>query len=160
MKKAQIQGMETIMVVIIITIIIIVAIQFGTKQKTIDIQNMAQEIDYLNAQRIAIQISNLEELKCNTDSTISTTCIDKYKILAIQNLTQDDLEIYINYYDQFQNTQITIKTIFPEESTEITIYDYNDTINKTKATTQIPTLIWDPITNTNEFGIIEVSTYT
>ncbi|MCF7865808.1 hypothetical protein K9L67_03645 [Candidatus Woesearchaeota archaeon] len=158
MKKAQMQGGETIAVMIIIVVLIIIGLVFGLGRTTEKIEKDANQIDFLNSIRIAIKVTNLQEIKCSRANSGGNTCIDKYKVLSLSELIKENNEAYVIYQGIFENTQIKINEIYPGTET-YTIYDYNDSINKSRTATYVPILLWDPIKDTKQFGIMEVATY-
>lgn len=157
-NKAQIQGGETIAVVIIIVILVIIGIMVGSNRKIDDIQDEQKKIDYQNAMRIALKASNLQELRCTSIDNTRNACMDLLKIKSVSKIITQDTEAYIQYQEVFENTEINVDIIYPVEE-KYTIYNYNDTANKSRFATFIPLLVMDPITGKNSFAMLEIATY-
>ena len=135
MKKAQIQSGETIVVIIITSIMIIIGLVYATKSKTDRINEESENIKDINAMTIALTASNLNELKCSEYNTLVKTCLDYYRILAFnETLGKNKQGSKEYYYSAFGNSKITINIL--EETTSyttketITIYNYNNSLNK------------------------------
>lgn len=157
-KKAQIQGGETIAVIIIIVILVIIGIMFGSNRKIDDIQTETRQIEHQNAMRIALKASNLQELKCSSVENTRNMCMDLLKIKSVSEVIKEDTEAYIQYQGVFENTEINVDIIYPVKA-RYTLYNYNDTANKSRFATYIPLLVIDPITETNSFAMLEIATY-
>lgn len=170
MRKAQIQNMESIAVVIIIGIMIVLGLVFAFNFKSEDTK---QEIDTqrgVQALTIALKASSLEELKCSSFSSSGNLCLDLLTLLAVSEyVTQDNAEAYKYYYDQFKMSFVNITMIYPvyegdiEVQQPIKIFDFAPEVEEGKIMSvrsiYYPVLVQDPITNTYYFSIMEVGVY-
>jgi len=108
MKKAQIQYMETIFVLLILVVIIfigtIVVYSFYSKS----LNEKRQDITNIDSVTLTTSIINMPELTCGKN----TNCIDALKILAFQETLQSN-----PYYKiLFRNMDISIEIIYPKIS--------------------------------------------
>ena len=160
-KKGQLQSGETVVVIIIVIIMLIVGIVFFVRSKDQSIKNEAQSMTDINAIKISIVASNLNELKCSDYNVMVKTCFDYYRLKAFANTVDaDKQESKQYYYFAFRNSKITIKVIMPNQTVEnMTLYDYNNTANKSSTPTFIPIIVANPMTGENYFSVIEVRTY-
>jgi len=104
MKKAQIQYMETIFVLLILIVIIFIGIiviySFYTKSLT-DKRESLQDIDSVT---LTSSIISMPEFTCGRN----TNCIDATKLLAFQIHSNNEY-----YKTLFKNMDINIKIIYP-----------------------------------------------
>lgn len=131
-KKSQIQMAESIAVVIIIIFLLVIGVVFWSNIKKSDIDVKKTEYQDLSVIEIAKIASELPELRCyNANIVTKVNCFDWYKILALNKTIKNpslgkEIFSYYNYY--FKNSRVTIREIYPNE-TSVIIYDNN--ISKT-----------------------------
>lgn len=89
-KKAQIEMGETIAVIIIVTIIIFFGLAFYTKIKTLDLKDQTDKFNQFDAVKLANIVSNMPEILCSKQQVIDINCVDKYKLLALNQSIADD----------------------------------------------------------------------
>lgn len=112
-KKAQIQMMETIMVLVVFFIILIIAIFFYYKFRIADIEQTGEQLKIEKYSFLLSSIPQMPEIKC-TELGQEKNCIDSFKILAFR----DTLAQESYYKSLFQNTEITIEITYPEPKTQ------------------------------------------
>lgn len=131
-RKSQIQMAESVAVVIIIIFLLVIGIVFWSGIRRDDIKTTQIEYQDLSVIELAKIAAELPELRCYSSNVVTkVNCFDWYKILALNKTMHDpvlkkDVFEYYNYY--FKNSRITIKQIYPNE-TSIVLYDNN--ISKT-----------------------------
>jgi hypothetical protein len=162
-RKAQIQNMESIAVVIIIGILIVLGIVFAFKQKSSDFVEEKEKFAELDGMTISLRASNLKELKCSSFSNSGNeVCIDLYKLRALeQRVKPENFETYRYYNNLFKKSEIAVRLIYPKrEGVEtITIYSYNNTNVDTLQTTFFPVLVYDPVKKENIFAMMEIKVF-
>lgn len=159
-RKAQMQGGETIAVVVIVVILIMIGVSFGVNRQITDIEQEGKKLDYQKAIQVALKAADMQELKCSSANSIGNTCLDKYKVRSMGQVIKDNPEAYLYYQGIFENTEIKIEVLHPPSTKKnYTIYNFNDTINKTRVATYIPVIVQDPINNIKSFAVMEVATY-
>ena len=160
-KKAQIQNMETITVVIIVMILIVIGIVYATNQKKASLTEERERTKDIEAMTTATNVLSMDFLKCTRGSATRETCIDYYKIKALNNNVFKE-ENYLHFYRLFGESKIEIKiikNITGKENENRTIYSWEDTENKTSIIIKTPITIEDAVWNINYFGIMEVTAY-
>lgn len=159
MKKAQIQSGETIVVIIILTIIIVFGLYFVSNLQADGLEQTQKDEFELSALAIASQLGNLPELRCTRRQTAIERCIDIYKAKAFQEYINKD-ENQAFKLQRFGNTNVTIKIINPklEEGNEINIITPNNPELTSRLPVFIPIILNEPVNNTNHFAILEVTT--
>lgn len=161
-KKAQIQNMESIAVIIIIGIMIVLGIVFAFTYKKDQITRDISEQASVEALTIALRAESLDELRCSTFTSSGTLCFDYYKLTSMETFLQDSnqLEAHQYYYDQFKETEITINLIYPAVPTgmkaKITPFNFSKENPKSVNTLFFPVLVYDPVTRIDYFSIIQV----
>lgn len=154
MKKAQIQSMESIVVLIIVTIMLVIGIIFFSNFQGQDSERMLDQERELNAVSVALQMINLEELRCSTATIRTERCVDKLKLNAFVGISNSNYDFY---FDKFGNTNISIQLIHPKlEEEKIHIYSYTGNFTSASIHTFIPLTVFDPINNVRHFAIMEV----
>lgn len=177
MKKAQIQNMESIAVIIIIGIMLIIGLVFAFNFKSEDVKKELEDKKSVQAFTIALRVSSLEELKCSSFEDAGNICLDLYLIQSFseilkeinnQNTNQNYKEAYKYYYDQFKTSEVIIKIIYPPlcDSTQqncknyISLFNYTPEISSNKEykinTITFPINVLNPVSSTYHFSIIEV----
>ncbi|MFP4567923.1 MAG: hypothetical protein ACLFN8_03180 [Candidatus Woesearchaeota archaeon] len=162
-KKAQIQNMETIAVVIIIIILIIFGLVYAANQRkgTAEIQKSITQDT--NAMKLTTNTMNLDFVKCSSFEANLETCVDYHKIKALANHTTRE-ENYLYFNNIFGNTKIELQIIknitnSTLQNENITLYTTFDTENKTTINIRTPVTVKEPVKNTNYFAIMEVKVY-
>jgi hypothetical protein len=153
-KKSQIQMMETIAVLLIFFIIVIIALVFYMNIAKSQISDQLDQSHQRDRASIAQKASTLPELECMR--TTYQNCIDIYKIAPAQDLMQQNA---IEYFDLFAYSEITIYKIYPEPVENWTIYEKLPSTIKSTLANQFPILLYDPITDSNYFGLMEVKVF-
>lgn len=153
---------ETITIVIVVTIMIIIGIVFWNRVQGSDLQKTAKEAEELSVIEIAKTVADMPELRCYTKEVTTVNCFDLYRLYAFNRTMHDPktkdaaMSYYSNY---FKKSRITFEQTYPFSQTfNITIYD-NNISNTTKLQIKIPIIIQDPITQRNGFGNIIVEGY-
>ena len=160
-KNAQIQMLETIAVLFIFFILIAIGLVFYSNVLRNNIQLQKEESVQLNAIEVAQRASSLPELQCSEDNIVSDNCIDILKLDAAPSIIQDN---EIHYYDRLLFSKITVQEIYPnyEDCTrdECKIL-YNRPLDEfsNKIVTNIPISLFDPVKNTNSFGVMTVELF-
>jgi hypothetical protein len=163
MKKAQIQNMETITVVIIIVMMIIFGLIYASSQRQDSIQRDRERISDTEAMLITKNTLNLDVVKCSQSEASLETCIDYHKIKALsENAKKEENIFYFNRL--FGNSDIRIiilKNLTQNQENEnITIHNTTQNeeyVNKVQIRT--PVTVKEPVHNINYFSIIEVTAY-
>lgn len=156
MKKAQIQSAETIMVLIILSIIIIFGLIIASNYESDEIEQESSEREQLSALAIASQLGNLPELRCTVRQTALERCVDLYKAKSFSIYLQDNPSYKI---ERFGNTNISIRIINPSYTEElIVVAEANNQELPTKSLVTIPIILNNPITKLNHFALLEVTT--
>lgn len=156
-KKAQIEMGETIAVIIIVTIMIFFGLAFYTKIKTLDLKDQTDKFNQFDAVKLANIVSNMPEILCSKQQVIDINCVDKYKLLALNQSIADD-EAFFYYRSILQNSRISVEQLYPDKI-NYSLYENNMTANQSIETISIPVNIYDPITRKNAFGVLKVEAY-
>ena len=157
-KKSQIHMLETIAVLAIFFILVVLGFVFYVKMFKSGSEGEKEETMQLTAIKIAQRASALPELQCSKNNIARANCIDKLKLDAAEKIMKSpENEIY--YYDLLSFSKITVEEIYPEPKNTFVIYeralsDYSD-----KIVTHIPITIFNPNTDENAFGLMNVTVY-
>ena len=154
-KKAQVQMMETIAVLLIFFILIVLGIMFYARVLQGNLAIEKEETLQLNAIKIAQLASVLPELQCSEDNIVSSAnCIDLLKLDAASGvITRPENEIY--YYDRLQFTRITIEELYPG-SNSWELYDRSLADFSAKIVTNVPIQLLDPVSDDKSFGVMKI----
>lgn len=160
MKKAQLEGMEQIMIIFVVIVIGLLFLAIflrlsASKSKTISAEQLEK-----SAVDIATIVSAMPELQCTKNNVITTNCINilKANILATDSDNNklidfiEDNKAY--YYSIFGFSNISIKQNYPQETLDLVIYD-NAIQDKRKHTIVIslPRMIYDPRSDGDCFAL-------
>ena len=156
-KKAQIKMVENIGVILVFFVLIVVAIIFYMAFQTGAIDEQASEMKTRNAVELAGKIALLPELQCRKNNVQEEHCFDKFKINAAKLLLLDPHnEDY--YFRLLGYSTIKVKSIYPN-MLNIEIYNKPKPEFKNNDTFSIPLSIYEPDTDTYNYGVLEVNVY-
>lgn len=161
-ERSQLQMGESIMVFVMIVIVGAVALTFFTRSAMDDISVNARQRDRFDAIETAQAVSSLPELRCEGVS-VTRICIDKGKAEAMAALWAVDERsaLRFTYYrDLFGDSRITITSVYPATDEDpLVIHAAAGGTYSSAIPTRIPIALYDPVTMTTGFGIIEVLRY-
>ena len=109
MKKAQIQFMETIFVLLILVVTIFIGVIFTFLFLNRSVSEKFETITLTDAITLTDSVISMPEFTCGK----TENCLDAQKIIAFQELTLDPTEK--TYYETlFKSKRITLKIIYPK----------------------------------------------
>jgi len=161
MKKAQLQIMENVFILIIIFIIFIFAFLFYVRiqrSNQIDKIDSFKDIEFVKKAQL---LSFLPELMCTDNNVIKVDC---YDILKIEAFTKEISENR-DYYDPlFGKVNITVKRYEPSPDFESwnnvwNIYDNPTGENKGVREEKFFVLLRDVTTKSDYFGVLFIGLY-
>jgi len=158
MKKAQIQMFETVGVLVVFFFLLVAGavfyfnIQKSSMQK--ELVQQAQLRSLQSAQRAVF----LPELDCSFARVTRDNCFDRFKIAALHEIIANDDHTRQVYTRSFGYANISVTEVFPGSGTTV-IYDYPPEEYRGILKSQLPVLLYDPVTWDAAFGIMEVTTY-
>lgn len=164
-KRGQMQSLESIFAVIVIVLLIILGIIFFSRaeqEDTIQLSRTFADLDTVAQTQI---IASLSELACSEYDVAKTSCFDLYKVRLFNKTMQGIAFAPEYYFNQFGDAKITIKDMYPlstsDDITEYVIYenDLGDDISYSSTMTIIPVTLYDSLTDTSHFGLLEIQTY-
>ena len=168
MKKAQIQFMELIFVLLILIVIIFIGMFLYFSFSVKDIKEKGEEFSDIDATIILDSIIGMPEITCGTN------CIDTVKVMLFDSSADREY-----YRALFKNMGIILRKIYPESNTasktvecSMTMYqqiDYPDNcdyyiINQgnrggSKEIIQNVVSIYYPETDSYAFGLIQIEVF-
>ena len=154
-KRAQVQMMETLAVLLVFFVLIILGIVFYSKIMKGSIELQKEEGIQLNAIKVSQRASTLPELQCSEDNIVSDNCIDIIKLEIASKIIREN-EIY--YYDRLLFSKIKLTQIYPDNK-EWLLYERPLDDFSNKIVTNIPISLLDPVNNRNSFGIMNVELF-
>ncbi|MBU1201828.1 MAG: hypothetical protein KJ583_02515 [Nanoarchaeota archaeon] len=159
-KKAQMQMGESIAIIVIVLLLIVGSMVFYAKIKAASIgekKSLFQELDVIKLSQVAYGLS---EVQCSFAEVSDYGCIDILKFTYLSNLINTSSgKTYFYYRELFGTSKIYLKSI--NNTGGVTYYElYHNKRNSTgNSSTFMPTIIYNPITGHNTFGILTVVKY-
>ncbi len=156
-KKAQIQIMENIGVLVIFFVLVILGMIFYFTYQAGSIEEKVSELKTRNALELASKVALLPELQCREDNVLQDHCFDLLKAASSKILLSSESNADY-YFNLLGYSTIRIKSIYPNEwSAEIynkirPQFSNNDTF-------VIPVIVYDPASDVHNYGILDVSVY-
>ena len=156
MKKGQVQSGESITVVIIVMILLIIGLVYLSNFRDAQSRDLLEDEQELDLLSTNLRVVNMEEFRCTTDvSTFSDKCFDLLKVQAF-NQTLKDHQYYRQRIDRANLTLV----IYDDLNTtlnkkRINFYDNLDE-NVTTQSTFYPINVFDPLTGSKNFAVLEV----
>lgn len=161
--KAQMQMGETIAVLVVFFFLLVIGLVFyaniaSTKAEESRYKNT--ELESVNVMKRAL---SLPELQCSHNNIVDESCVDRLKATAMKALINNpDESVKTSYFDIFGSSTISIIQIYPSPSAfemPILLYDFKPATFSSKLNTSIPISIYNPLTKSYAFGIMETVTY-
>ncbi len=161
MKKAQLQIMENVFVLIIIFIILFIAFIFVIGFQKAEQKDLANEFKQLELMKKAQVLNFLPEMQCSDDNNLDPNCYDILKINAFKNELQRS-DFY--YRPLLGNIKIVIKKYDPSPDInqwgdEWLLYDNPKPDFKGIKEIRYPVSLKDSLENSNYFGVIFLGVY-
>ncbi|MBW2990429.1 hypothetical protein KY348_01855 [Candidatus Woesearchaeota archaeon] len=160
-KKSQMQMSETIFVIFIIIIIILIGFVAYSKFQEQDIKEYNRQQRNMRVIELAHRISSWPELECSVTGVTEFVCLDITKIMVFEDFMekskQEEGYAFNYYFDLLKKSKITVKEVYPMER-EWVIYN-NPGRTLTTDEVPIPVNLYNPLTDTNAFGIMELLVY-
>lgn len=163
------------MITMIILLLIIFGFVFYYKWAQSSLTFTMQAFREEEAYAAATVASNLPELHCSRDNVIDLNCYDTLKIKAMRTVidrsrSPNQSKTSFFYYNSlFKNANVSVYEIYPRAGADepdgslvpfhVVIYDNPPAKITQKIPARIPVTLYDPITDTTRYGMIEVVRY-
>lgn len=138
-RKSQIRMGESIAVMFVFFLLLVAGFIFYSKIERRNIIIEKEEADELKAIEIAQIVSFLPETQCIKENVQVYNCLDILKLEALKGVIEEN-RLY--YYDLLQNSNITVKQIYPDSTSSWIIYNNSRNWTK-KISTQIPVSLFN-----------------
>jgi hypothetical protein len=162
MRKAQLQIMENIFVLIILFVILAISLIFVIGFQKTQYNAKLEELKELELIKKSQILSFLPEMQCTTNQDIEADC---YDILKIEAFTQQ-IQTNPDYYNPLLgNIRIEIKRLNPSPGIpESQRWDkewlvYDNALQGSIFTQQVPVLLRNATANKDYFGVIFLEVY-
>lgn len=154
--KAQIKMFETIGVLAIFFALLVGGGAFYFKMQESALQKELAKARQLRLLQSSLKATFLPELDCTFVTVQRENCFDKLKLEAFENLSQKNKQ---HYFGLFGTSRITVSEVYPKPGFVKVLYDNPLEEYESKLVAQNPVLLYDPVTNTYGFGVLEVESY-
>lgn len=181
-KKGQLKILESVAVLIVFFFLVGMGISFYGRIQLQSLDAAKEEFGHLDAIKISQKIVHLPELRCSIQNTDQGSCIDLYQALAWASLSYDDTcrdalggdafardlcgERLGHYFEQIGPGEVVLTRIYTQtlyrqsEPADIVLYNYTiDVKSEGETKTQIPLIIYDSVTQTNDLGVLKVRVF-
>lgn len=163
-KKAQLQIMENVFMLLIVFAILAVAFIFVIANQRAEQKDKLEEFKELDMIKKAQIINILPEMQCSDNNNIDPDCFDIFKIEAFTEKLKKD-RLY--YPSLLGNIKIKITQYDPSPETaadnrvvkEWLVYDNPKPDYKGVKKLEFPVLLKDVVENNNYFGMILLEVY-
>jgi len=154
-KKSQMQFGETIAILFIFFMLLVVGLVFYVKIKTASVGQDISEYKDVRAVELSQTVAFLPEFQCTEMNVVEPSCFDKYKILAMQKVSEAN---HAYYYRDLGDILIEVQQIYPFGET---IVPYNSTPETFTVASQahIPISLYDVESEKYIFGVLRITTY-
>ena len=143
---------ETIAILFIFFVLLVVGMVFFYNVKKSSIEQEMEVIQSKKAVEIALKANHLNELRCS--EVLRDNCFDILKIKYAKEIVERNIDYY---FDTFGFSRINIQQIYPVRQ------DLGDIYHKYKKgssfLTRVPILLYNPLENEYQLGVINVETY-
>jgi hypothetical protein len=164
MKRSQIRLFESIAVLLIFVFFVAIGIRFYSNAQIRSLNEAATEFSELDAVKTTLVLSTMPEIACSFQGITDVGCLDLYKIISWEAIMSDPTKMgFLEHYIPLLGlSEITIEELYPHNRSWII---YNSSLGNFsirvvgETRLQIPTTIFDPVTQKNSFGVLRVKTY-
>lgn len=163
-KKAQIKMFETIAVLLIFFVLVGFGLIFYANVMRGSVEDTAEEQFELKAIQTAQLVSFLPEIQCTSPTSsniVVDDCFDTLKLEALADILNDPSNQRIKneyYFDSLGYSKVYIEQVYPSIS-EWIIYERTKTNTRSNSSVRVPVSLYDTITNSYNFGILNVEVY-
>jgi len=150
---------ETILIIFIFFMILLFSLLFVSKIQNVSLQRKKISMQNLEIIEVSKLLKGIPELSCSLDNVLSDNCYDVYKVEAFSELANAKKNYFMN--TPLANTNITLYQYDPFHNQEVRSWQiYYSPLNDSDIRkVWFPISIYDPVTRTNSFGIVELWYY-
>lgn len=150
---------ESIAVLLIFFIFVGLGLMFFVRAWKDKSREAGQKFESLEAIKVALVVSNLPELVCTNGEHITSTCFDKYKLMAFNELLNTSSK-YKNehYFNLFGYSSIIVEPIYPQ-GTAIGVYERKKPNTKGKQSFIMPIGLYDSGRKSTAMAVLKVEVY-
>jgi hypothetical protein len=168
MKKAQLQMNETIFVVFFILIIVLLCLVVYSKFQEGNIKEQQKSFRNMQVVETAHRLSFWPELECSEAGGISNfMCLDIAKLMVlgdfINKSREEDKYAFNYYFDLLKKSNITVTEIYPSNTKTVGVDAWilwnNPGRTRTTDPIRVPVSLYNPLTKTYAFGVLEIMMY-
>lgn len=154
-RKAQLQFGETIAILFIFFMLLVVGLIFYVRIKTASVGQDISEYKDVQAVELSQTVAFLPEFQCTEMNVVEPSCFDKYKILAMEKVSQNN---FAYYYRDLGNIVVEVQQIYPAGET---IVPYNGTPEEftVASKSHIPISLYDVESEKYIFGVLRITTF-
>ena len=146
------------MVMIIFFILLAGGMVFYARISSYTSKQQQEENQDISAISIEQRIRHLSEIACTNDAVVVFDCYDLSKIHALQQVIPDHSLYYQSII--FKNSKVTITSVYPTVDEILLFEPSSDTGQSTSSQPfRTPVTLYDPVTDTTNFGYITVEVY-
>ena len=159
--RGQIQMGEIIAVIVVFIMLLIFGLFWFFQQGTSQAGEIQEEQFRLQLLERTKEIMNLPELQCSFASTPDTSCVDLYKMQAIQDVINYNIDIRRQFEDRFFGQAVRIDVVYPATHTlplQTVLFNFS-TSSDSYQSAVVPVTIRDPITRRSYFGALILQNY-
>jgi hypothetical protein len=155
-NKAQIQIMQTVVVLLLVFVVLFIGFIFAMTQEKRATQRQLQQLLVLTEQKKSQSINYLTEFNCIIDNVIIKDCFDKLSIESFKvRVKEDNL-----YYGSVLGTiKIEIEENIDGELSRNIIFENKKEVFETIKQYQLPISLYDPIKNIKNNGVLYLEIY-
>lgn len=155
--KAQIKMIENVGVLVIFFVLVVLALIFYFTYQRGAIEEATSELKVRNALELSGKVSSLPELQCRKNNVVEDHCFDILKTDSARLLlSAPEKEDY--YFRLLGFSTIRVSSIYPKVY-NTQIYDKEMPTFTNNDTFSIPVSLYDPVSNSYDYGILQVSAY-
>lgn len=163
-RKAQIHMGESIAVIIIIIVLITFGFVFYGKVKSSSIGEQKVLFEELDAVKLSQVVYALPEIQCSFAGGADYGCVDLLKFISLSNIINEshyghDQTNYFYYREIFGKARISIDRMNAAGFTDnLELYVGNNTWTS-KSTIYMPIVLYNPIDDSNDFGVLTIEKF-
>jgi hypothetical protein len=161
-RKAQVKLFESIAVLIVFVFLVAIGMKFYTNAQLSSLREAQSDFSQLDAVKTSVVLSHLPEIGCSEDGLAQSTCLDLFKIIAWNTLLHgpDSLVFVDSYLPLLGFSEITVTRLYPLYLAGNSWTIYNASVeNVSSDLLQIPMLLYDPVKDKHQFGVLKIRTY-
>jgi hypothetical protein len=158
-KHGQVKMFESIAMLLVFFFLIAIGLKFYGNIQINSLERTKERFITMDSIKMAILLSNLPEVKCSIQNVQKGACIDLYKVMAWEQVSQ--IEPAKSYYFNLlgHSTIVLEERIGADRWKSYLMHNKTFKENYSTSVTPLPVAVWNPNLRRHNFGVLYVKVH-